>query len=75
MRKLSVSSGTGTVMMSTAMTGCVKVIKIGQEAEYTGKTEFNADDDVAGIWNQRHSRILKAKQWTLQNFLQKQMEM
>lgn len=49
MRKRVLAVGLAAVMMSTAMTGCVKVIKIGQEAEYTGKTEFNAGDDVAGI--------------------------
>ena len=43
MRKRVLAVGLAAVMMSTAMTGCVKVIKIGQEAEYTGKTEFNAD--------------------------------
>lgn len=75
MRKRVLAVGLAAVMMSTAMTGCVKVIKIGQEAEYTGKTEFNAGDDVAGIWESKALRILKEKQWILQNFLQKQMEM
>ena len=53
MRKRVLAVGLAAVMMSTAMTGCVKVIKIGQEAEYTGKTEFNAGDDVAGIWESK----------------------
>ena len=28
-------------------TGCVKVIKIGEEGKYTGKTAFNAADAAA----------------------------
>lgn len=75
MRKRVLAVGLAAVMMSTAMTGCVKVIKIGQEAEYTGKTEFMRVTMWQESGNQGHSRILKAKQWTLQNFLQKQMEM
>lgn len=35
---------------STMLTGCVKVIKIGEEGKYTGDVEFNAGDDVAAIW-------------------------
>lgn len=31
-------------------TGCVKVIKIGEEGKYTGKVEFNAADAAAGLW-------------------------
>lgn len=30
--------------------GVVKVVKTGEEAKYTGKTEFNAGEDVAAIW-------------------------
>ena len=35
MRKRVLAVGLAAVMMSTAMTVCVKVIKIGQEAVYT----------------------------------------
>lgn len=31
-------------------TGCVKVIKIGEEGKYTGKVEFNAADAAASLW-------------------------
>lgn len=31
-------------------TGCVKVVKTGEEAALTGATEFNAGDDVANFW-------------------------
>lgn len=36
---------------SVMLTGCVKVIKIGEEGKYTGDVEFNAGDDVAAIWD------------------------
>lgn len=35
----------------TTMTGCVKVVKIGEEGKLTGKTEFNADDSVSEMWD------------------------
>lgn len=38
------------VISATMLTGCVKVIKIGEEGKYTGEVEFNAGDDVAAIW-------------------------
>ena len=42
MRKRMLAAGLVAVMMTTCMTGCVKVVKIGQEAELTGEQEFNA---------------------------------
>lgn len=39
-----------TLVCSTMLTGCVKVVKIGEEGKYTGDVEFNAGDDVAAIW-------------------------
>ena len=69
MRKRVLAVGLAAVMMSTAMTGCVKVIKIGQEAEYTGKTEFNAGDDVAGIWESKALPDLEGKAVDLAEFL------
>ena len=33
-------------------TGCVKVIKIGEEGKYTGKAAFNAADAAAGLWEE-----------------------
>ena len=52
MRKRMLAAGLVAVMMTTCMTGCVKVVKIGQEAELTGEQEFNAVDNVAsaGRW-------------------------
>ena len=39
----------GTLVMTT-MTGCIKVVKIGEEGALTGQTEFNAGDNVAEFW-------------------------
>lgn len=38
------------VAMMTCLTGCVKVVKIGEEAALTGKQEFSAEDNVADMW-------------------------
>ncbi len=38
------------VLSSTLMTGCVKIVKIGEEGKITGKTEFNAGDSVSEMW-------------------------
>lgn len=38
-------------------TGCVKVIKIGEEGKYTGKVEFNAADAAAGLWESAVANI------------------
>nr|WP_314463336.1 DUF2291 domain-containing protein [uncultured Clostridium sp.] len=39
-----------TVLSSALMTGCVKIVKIGEEGKITGKTEFNAGDSVSEMW-------------------------
>lgn len=37
-------------MAAVGMTGCIKVVKTGEEAALTGAKEFNAGDDVANFW-------------------------
>lgn len=39
------------LLLIVSTTGCVKVVKIGEEASLTGKTEFNAGDNVAEFWD------------------------
>lgn len=39
-----------TLAFVLSCTGCVKVIKIGEEGKYTGKVEFNAADAAASLW-------------------------
>lgn len=56
-------------MTAFTMTGCVKVVKIGEEAQYTGKTEFNAGDNVAEIWESQAVPELQEKAVELADFL------
>lgn len=37
--------------MALGSTGCVKVVKIGEEGALTGNVEFNASDNVTDMWN------------------------
>lgn len=39
------------ILSVSTMTGCVKVVKIGEEGKLTGEVEFNAGDNVADIWD------------------------
>lgn len=53
MKKRTMASMLGMLAAASmffAGCGVVKVVKIGEEAKYTGKTEFDAGEDVAGIW-------------------------
>lgn len=43
--------------MVLGCTGCVKVIKIGEEGKYTGKVEFNAADATATLWEDAVANI------------------
>lgn len=49
------------LMMAAALavcsTGCVKVVKIGEEGALTGKVEFNASDSVSGLWESAQANI------------------
>lgn len=46
-----------TLVFVLGCTGCVKVIKIGEEGKYTGKTEFNAADAAASLWENAVANI------------------
>ena len=46
-----------TLAMALSLTGCVKVVKIGEEAQLTGKQEFNATDSVQGMWESAEANI------------------
>lgn len=37
-------------MAAMTLTGCIKIVKTGEEAQLTGAVEFNAGDDVANFW-------------------------
>lgn len=47
------------MIMALSLTGCVKVVQIGHEAEVTGNVAFNAADNVEGIWESKAVPELK----------------
>lgn len=58
-----------TVLAVSAMTGCAKVVKIGEEGKLTGESKFNAGDDVAKIWDSQALPELTKKAVDLPTFL------
>lgn len=52
-----------------SLTGCVKVVKIGEEGKLTGETAFNADSDVESIWQSQAVPELTGKAVDLATFL------
>ncbi len=57
------------VVSVASMSGCMKIIKIGEEGKYTGEVEFNAGDDVAAIWDSAALPELTTKATELGAFL------
>ncbi len=58
-----------TAVLAVSATGCVKVVKIGEEGALTGKVEFNAGDSVSGLWEEAKVNI-EEKAVELPAFLQ-----
>ena len=50
-------------LVLTTATGCVKVVKIGEEASITGEAAFSPGDDVAGFGTARQYRSLQKRLW------------
>lgn len=48
-------------VLTMNLTGCVKIVKTGEEAALTGATEFNAGDDVANFWETTALPEMEAK--------------
>jgi predicted lipoprotein len=44
-------------VLAVSATGCVKVVKIGEEGALTGKVEFNASDSVSNLWEEAEANI------------------
>lgn len=44
-------------MLAVSATGCVKVVKIGEEGSLTGKVEFSASDSVSALWESAEKNI------------------
>lgn len=68
-KRMLALSLTLALAVSVMMTGCVKVVKIGEEGKYTGATEFNAGDDVAKIWESSALPEMNEKAVELKDFL------
>lgn len=49
-KKLSFILGV-IVLVASSLTGCMKIVKIGEEGKLTGEVTFNAGDNVAEIWD------------------------
>ena len=58
------------LVMTLALTGCVKVVQIGHEDEITGNVKFNAAADVAKIWSSKAVPELTKKAVDLPKFFQ-----
>lgn len=56
-------------VLAVLPTGCVKIVKIGEESALTGKVEFNASDSVSGLWEEARANI-EGKAVDLPVFLQ-----
>ncbi|MDU6346960.1 MAG: DUF2291 domain-containing protein [Clostridium sp.] len=54
---------------ASSLTGCVKVVKIGEEGKLTGEVAFNADSDVESIWQSKAVPELTEKAVDLNTFL------
>ena len=54
---------------ASSLTGCVKVVKIGEEGKLTGEVAFNADSDVESIWQSKAVPELTEKAVDLNAFL------
>lgn len=54
---------------ASSLTGCVKVVKIGEEGKITGEIAFNADSNVETIWQSNAVPDLTEKAVDLNMFL------
>lgn len=57
MKKRLLSMTIALCMAMSAMTGCVKVVKIGEEGKLTGKVAFDAGENVSGLWGRAEANI------------------
>lgn len=69
MKKKIMALGLALLLLLSMTTGCVKVVKIGQEGKLTGEVKFNAGDDVAKIWKSKALPELDKKAVDLKEFL------
>ena len=61
MRKQTIFAILLCLIVTLAMSGCVKVVEIGKEDELTGNKKFDAAENVEGIWASQAVPELKEK--------------
>ena len=61
MRKQTILALLLCLIVTVAMSGCVKVVEIGKEDELTGNKKFDASENVAGLWESQAVPELKEK--------------
>lgn len=69
MRKKIVIFSILLVLIIPSVTGCITVVKIGEEGKLTGEVEFNAGDNVEKIWDSAAIPDLTQKAVDLSTFL------
>ncbi|ROR30694.1 putative lipoprotein [Mobilisporobacter senegalensis] len=69
MRKRILLLSMAVILSMSVMTGCMKIVKIGEEGKLTGEVEFNAGDNVAEIWDSVALSELTEKAVDLSAFL------
>lgn len=57
------------IMAAMVLSGCIKVVKIGEEGQLTGESEFNAGDNVAEFWESEALPELQEEAVDLGEFL------
>lgn len=57
------------ILAMSTMTGCMKIVKIGEEGKLTGEVTFNAGDNVTEIWDSAAIPELTEKAVDLSTFL------
>lgn len=69
MKKRLIAMCMVALLSVTTMTGCIKIVKIGEEGKLTGEVAFNAGDDVASFWDSQAIPELTEKAVDLGAFL------
>lgn len=69
MKRRIIALGLIAALSIVSLTGCIKVVKIGEEGKLTGDVAFNAGDNVAGIWESAVLPELEEKAIELSTFL------
>ncbi|MDR1018841.1 MAG: DUF2291 domain-containing protein [Lachnospiraceae bacterium] len=57
------------VLFASMMTGCIKVVKTGEEGKLTGETKFNPGDDVSKFWESEAIPELEKKAIDINTFI------